>query len=309
MRFKIAGVDSLLAIFSCIIAIILWLVVQSQVDPHLVREYSIPLEIRHLKDGLTVSHAPNYVTVIADGTESELDRISLDQLAAYVNLSNAKVGQKSYPIHFANYLNSNANLVLKKPEEIIVLEKLVKKEIKVSLEEQGLPSSELIYGGATVNPEVIEISGPETQVSQVKKARAILNLSGLRPGTLVPSIIELIGDKNQYVPRVFAKPPVVMINPSLAPAPASKSIIINPIWRGAVAFGYKVESYSVEPNQVRIKGKSQAVAKVQSLETEAIDLNNLNQTTTFNVKLKTPSGTEIQGPEKVKVVVTIKQIL
>lgn len=305
MNFKFNRSDVLLAIASVCLALLLWIQIQSQVDPHLVREYSIPLEIRSLKNGLAVAHAPNYVTIIAEGTESELNQISLDRLKAYVNLSQAKVGQKSYHIKFLNLSNTSATLALSHPQEVIAIEKLVTKDINVTLEEQGLPPAGLLYAGASVNPDKVVLQGPETQVAQVAKARVILNLAALRPGHLIPAIIEVLGNKNQQIPSVYPKPAIVMINPSVAPAPASKNIPINPLWQGSVAFGYKIVGYQIRPSQIKIKGKSSVLANIDALDTEPVSLDKLDRDTKLEVGLKIPRGIEIIGNSDIYVTIKI----
>jgi YbbR domain-containing protein len=308
MNLKLNRSDLVFVIASISIALLLWLKVQSQVDPHLVREYSIPLETRSLKEGLAIAHAPSYVTVVAEGTESDLNQISLDRLKAYVDLSEAKVGQKDYPVKFINLSRTNATLTLRHPKEIIAIEKLVSKEINVIVEEQGLPTAGLLYAGSIVSPSTATLEGPETQVSQVVKARALLNLSNLRPGNLVPTIIEVLGDKNQQIPMVYAKPPVVMINPFVTPAPASKSVLINPIWRGKVLFGYKVTNYEVKPSQVQIKGKSSILAQINTVDTEPISIEGISKDTSFTVSLQIPPEVEIVGNNRVYVTLHVSPV-
>lgn len=305
MKIAISKENLLLMIVSAVIAILLWLQVQSQINPSIQREYSIPLEQRHLPENLIVTHTPSRVTVVAEGSQSELKSINPDEIEAYVDLSKAQIGQKSYPVKLRIFKKNNAELTLQHPIEVLKIERLLQKEFPVKIEARGLPPSDLIYDGAGARPDKVILQGPESALAKVVKVRAMFNLPQIKPGESYPATVEILGAVNRPVPFIHAEPSVVMIHPGVAAAPANKRVLISPLWEGEPAFGYKVSQYQLKPNQVKITGNIARVARTNILDTQPIPIQGLQKSKTFYVSLKVPVGIQVMDNQKIEVRVHI----
>jgi YbbR domain-containing protein len=305
MKLKMTRDELLLKIASLVIAILLWLQIQSRVDPSTQREYSIPLDIYYLKRDLIVTRAPSHVTVVAEGTQDALQQLESNRMHAFVNLSKAGVGQREYQVQLRLLKKFDLDISLKHPKEIIHVENLVRVPKSLSIEERGLPPSDLLYDGSILTPKQVWLVGAESLVAKVKKARVMLDLSKATPGDSTPALVELLGENNQPVQHVRSDPSVATINPIVAAAPTRKRILVNPNWSGSPAFGYKVKRFNVSPNQVEIEGNSSTLAHMTSLDTEPISIQDLTQNRFSYVKLKVPAGIKLIGKNEVRVLVII----
>ncbi len=286
MKLKISKENLLLMIVSAVIAILLWLQVQSRINPSIEREYSIPLEQRHLPENLIVTYIPARVTVVAEGAQSDLKTINPDEMEAYVDLSKATIGQKTYPIKLRTFKKYNVELKMHHPVEVLKIERLLQKEYPVKIEARGLPPADLIYDGAGARPDKVLLQGPESALAKVVKVRAMLNLSKIKPSESYPAAIEILGANNRPVEFIHAEPSVVMIHPGIAAAPTQKRVLVSPLWLGEPAFGYKVIRYELRPNQVQITGNIARVASTTTIDTQLIPIQGIQKSKTFYVSLK-----------------------
>jgi YbbR domain-containing protein len=295
----------LLAIVSLIIATMLWLQVQSQGEPFTQREIAVRLEIRNLPDHLIVTQAPATVSVVAEGTRDQLSRLDTSQIIAFTDLSEATSGMANYRVQLSAPTRLPVNLSV--PRSVVKIEAvaIARAERPVDVEAFGKIRPGLVFDGATAQPDVVTLIGPETQVPLVQKVRALVDLAKLQPGVSMPVTLEVIGPENKPMRLVHADPSVVTVLPAVAVAPESKSVLVVPRWQGQPAFGYEVKGYEIRPNQLELTGKSDRLAQVLRVETEPINLANAKADLNIRVRAIVPKGLRIKGSQEVVARVTI----
>jgi YbbR domain-containing protein len=285
----------LLAIVSLIIATMLWLQVQSQGEPFTQREIAVRLEIRNLPDHLIVTQAPATVSVVAEGTRDQLSKLDTSQIFAFTDLSEATSGMANYRVQLSAPTRLPVNLSV--PRSVVKIEAvaIARAERAVDVEAFGKIRPGLVFDGATAQPDVVTLIGPETQVPLVQKVRALVDLAKLQPGVSMPVTLEVIGPENKPMRLVHSDPPVVTVLPAVAVAPESKSVLVVPRWQGQPAFGYEVKGYEIRPNQLELTGKSDRLAQVLRVETEPINLANAKADLNIRVRVIAPKGLRIKG--------------
>lgn len=280
----------LLGFLSLIVAVLLWLQVETQTEPSKQREISIPLEMRNLPSELVATRYPSNVTIIAEGPPDALDKLNTKQISAFVDLSRAKKGIHPYGVQINAPTRMPTTLALRNPKEMIDISGVVKEDLPVTIDERGRPPQGLEYDGASAQPNMVTIYAPESLMSSVEKVRAMIDLSKLQPGTPIETVIEILGKNNQPVPFARAEPSIVRIFPAIASAPAVNRVLVTPMWKGQPAFGFQVASYSIRPSMLQITGRPAVIGKIAKIDTEPIDIEGLRQTHTISAKLKLPSG-------------------
>ena len=71
--------------------------------------------------------------------------------------------------------------------------------------------------------------------------------------------------------------------------------------------GFRVESYTVVPNQIDVTGESQDVSKVTTVDTDPIDLSSLRSSRTVSVRIRLPNGVSALGSETVNVLLVVRR--
>lgn len=315
MNEKLARIP--LAIASILLSLGLWLYVQYQDLPNQPsgpNRIAVPLQATGLRSGLWALNVPPTVEFTAEGTAEELAKIDRSNLVATVDLSNAAEGKNSY------------RAVLKAPTEYKVNWSPAFKKVTLTIEREstrtlpvtvdtagGLNVEKRLYNNASTEPESVTIHGPTSLVNDVVKARVILDLSKVTPQTAYKLPVELLQLNDLPVSdKITCEPREVTVRPSLTIAPTAKSLLVSPIFKGQPLFGYQIVSYEVFPNQVNIRGESEAIAKLSLVETEPIDITGISKTTIIETVLNLSPGLRSidanRAVEKVKVRIQVEKV-
>lgn len=294
----------ILGAVSLIMALLLWLQVDTQRAPAKQRELAVRVETRNVPADMIVTRGPRTVKVIAEGTTEQLDRITAEQIAAFVDFQNAGSGLQRYLVQLSTP-RINVPLRLQRAYEQFELSRMESRAFKLSVEPRGIVAGDLRYEGASADPETVSISAPEQALAKVNFVRAMLDLSKIRPGETMTAKVEVLDKDGRPIPFASSDPEEVTLRPAVAAAPATNRFLITPQWQGQPAFGYEVTAFTVRPNQVEAAGSPAVLARVQRIETEPIDLSGLRETTTFTVKLKRVDGIRLTGETSVRVTVVV----
>jgi len=280
----------LIAIGSFFIAILLWLQVQPLFDPDKEREFQVPLEVEGLPDRLMVTNAPEAVTLVASGTASDLDRLTAQNVRAYVDLRRVEPGNNTLLVQVSAPITSKIMLRARTVRITINVERIEEMKQQVQFATSGLPPEEYLFDGASMLPETVTVRGPASLIPRVKTVRVLLDLSRVRPSGSYPLPVEILDESGKPVPWMTAEPESVTVSPAVAPAPAARSVLITPTWEGQPAFGYEVTSYEIRPMQARVKGESGELSAITTIATEPISLAGAKSDISVRVPLRVPAG-------------------
>lgn len=306
MKFRIENL--LLAVLSIASAVFLWLHVQAREEPGKERELMVKVDLSGLKADFVVTKAPATVPVVAEGSQEALNQIDSESLSATLDLSNAKVGDNRVPVQLRAPTRANVTFSLRRLIERIEVARVLRTERAVEIETFGVMPPGLMFGDASSDPESVVLIGPEKVVPNVLKVRAMLDLSKLRPGMSYPIAVEVLGNSNQPVRLVRAEPSIVTIRPAVLAAPATKRVLVTPVFQGQPAVGFRVASYQVVPNQVSVTGNSSALNRVVTIDTEPASLAGLTADTSLSVRLRLPTGIKIQGSRMISIRVKVEPL-
>lgn len=288
-----------------LLSLLLWLQVQSQNEPTKERSFEVPLQARNLDEEFIVTRGLDQISVVATGTPQELDKINPDEINAYVDLSQARLGASRYEVRIQAPIRLQARIKPGRERQLLEVSRVTAQTFPVTRQERGLPPSDLQYSGATLEPDAVVVRGPENVMKQVRTVRVMLDLSKIRPSESLQAAVEILGVNNQALRLVTANPSAVTIRPGVTSAPVAKSLLVSPVWKGQPAFGFAVVSYSIRPNQVSVGGPPSTLALVQKVSTRPIDITELKSSTTLSVPIEVPAGVRAVKPTTVRVTVQI----
>ncbi len=293
-----------LFIVSLFLGLLLWLQVDTQREPGKQRELSVRVEARNVPNETMITRGPKTVKVIAEGTSDQLDKVSADQITAFVDFEKGKAGVAKYQVQLTAPKLA-VPIRLQRGIEQFELSRVIRRVYKVTVEPRGVSPGDLRFEGASSDPETIEVTGPEQAIASVNFVRAMLDLSKIRPGETYPAKVEILDSAGRPVLLATSNPEDVTIRPAIAAAPASNRLLITPTWRGQPDFGFEVKSYEIKPSQVEATGPPAVLARIQRIETEPIDLTGVRVTKTVEVRLKKPGGLSFKSSDRVRVTLVI----
>jgi len=298
----------LLLIISLVLSVMLWLQVDIQSEPNSQREFEIPLDIRNVPEGFMVVRSARKVKVVAEGAQSALQNLKTEQFSAYCDVDEKTSVKQRLALQMVAPTRLPVKISMRDTYTDIQLARIIRIEQKVVLEARGTVPNGVVFQGATVNPEVVSVTGPEDAINQVSEVRAVLELSQVDSGKTITAAIEVLNKDLKPVANTSAEPNTVSILPGVVAAPSESNVLVTPNYEGNPAPGYVVESITLIPNQVKITGESSAVARVRTIETQNISLEGIDKDKTTTVGLRLPRGIKVKSNSKISAVIRIRKL-
>lgn len=297
-----------LKLVSVLLSVLLWLVVQSQ-SPLMDRGlFTFKLVPRNVPAEVIVTKMPETVSIEAEGTREEIAKLKrlTDKLTATVDLSEAVSGVGEYRVQRID--PSDVSVKWGRVDPVIVsLDALVRVQKPVEVEAYNAPDG-LEFTDATVQPETVIIEGPESQINDVSKVRAQVDLgrSAFRAGATFSVNVEVLGE-SKLLPLITVSPGTVIVRPVLSPSVARKNVLVSPNWSGQPGQGFRVVGATVRPTSVELRGETQALKEIQSVATAPIDIGGVTSSRTVTVRVIVPRGVRAE-PQSVSVRIEIEAI-
>lgn len=272
-------------------AMALWMYVMLAVDPQESKLIeNIPVHITNtaeLEDRGFVIYPDEEITanVTVTGQLSKVKSINKDKIYVYGEIKKPIEGQNDMYLK-VNVSETVDNTVLRSPVAMVNLERVVKKDKAIKVNIEGAKKDDI--SEVKLEKNKVKVSGPRSMVNKVKNVEAELNVETgkdnfTRNFKLVP--IDENGEKVEDVvlSTYYVKADVEMYKQKTVP----------------IKFNIKednedIKSYDVSTKEVVIKGKKEAIEAVGSIETELIDLSQLEDSNEIKVNLIVPDGVNIE---------------
>lgn len=293
-------------IAAVLISVLLWKMVQTLNESPARQSFNVPLRFVNKPDDLDVTGRPTWVRVDVNFLGAEMINIDPDNVTATVDLKNAKPGTEGYAValSYSAAIKSLAKLTPKPDRVEITLERIVTRVIDVDAQFVGRKEG-FKLDQYNLDPPKVRIEGPETSVNAAVIARITIDLSNVEPAGSYEKQVEVLDKDDRPLPRIVVDPQNVVFRPSLAALPTTTNFVISPVWKGTPKFGFRVIGFSLEPNQVRLIGDAEALAAVTVIETQPIDITDIDANKELEIGLVLPEKLRTPGKAVVKVKIMI----
>jgi YbbR domain-containing protein len=292
-------------------AILIWLYVNAERNPTITQRFTVDVEVQHLQNGYeppTVS--PSQVTVVLTGVRSSVEQIAPRGIRAMVDVSGVAEGKQRLPVqlNLTKDLLQDVQVEIIPPTVQVTLTKRISKEFRVECLFVNAPPEGYVYLSPIVFPETAVVSGARERVNQVR--RLIVNAVPRKVGDEVDDdlpVLALDADNRPMSNGVTIRPSHVRVVLKLAPVSLTKTVLVTPMWKGTPDPSVAIEEIAIEPRTVVISGKPEVLARVHSVETEPIDIDNLTTDLTRNVALRSVDGVQLTT-SSVRVSVRVRRL-
>lgn len=289
-------------LISLLSAIVLWLYVMAIVDPQETKLFeNIPVTITNLDEldsnGFVIYPEVNLTTdIYVTGKLSVLKNISKDDITVSVTMSNFIEGNNG--VFLKANISKGVTYELKPDTIVIPLEKVVQEKRSVDVVVTGKYKNN--FDAVQLEEDSIKISGPRTLVNEVQKLQATLNVDENKDTYTTTLNLVPVNDRGQKVDGVTLETSSVNATVSLL---VEKNVPINPVFaEGSENLG----EYELSQNSITIKGKKDVVDNITSINTKAINLNDINVGSSKDVRLDIPAGIKID--ESIKITIKINEV-
>lgn len=301
--------NSTVKILALFISILLWSYVRGEDTSPTIREFKgvdvAILNEKLLNDSGLVLVEPKEikVNVKVSGRRSDVSSISKEDISAQVDLANARKGTNSIqikvdpPLKVSLYDVSPRNASFEIDSMITV-----KRDVELNVAESSSGDSIKDY---TISPKTIEISGPSTSINKISKVIVDIDVDKMDSNGIMKLPVKIIDSKGDQIKDVTSNIDMVEVSISLI---KSKKVNIKTKLSGSLKEDYKISSISVEPKTVIIKGLEKDIKNIEDIETEDINLTEIDESGKINTTLKLPDGVQVEaGKENVLVDIKLEK--
>lgn len=294
---------------SITLSVVMWVYVTGLDEAERVtRKFSCPLEYRGLDAQAMLRGRLSEVDIEISGTEQAITRLNYDAVKAYVDARNLLPG-KRYTVNVIVEYPDTITLVSCFPSQAIL--DIVRQVTRLMTVETVLPSNipEGYYiEGVSIIPKDVGVKGAEGDLAKVGSVRVMPSVEELQRGEELLMPVKF----NQSEPfdgNVTIEPAQVRFRGSLVRGLPRKRVPVNARLAGKINPDYEVKSIVTDPSEVQVEGNADDLAKIETIDTEIIELSMMNRDSVIVVPLKMPDieGVSIPGVTSVKVSIQLNE--
>lgn len=299
-------------IISLLLSFGLWIYISNVENP--VRTYevkNIPVELVNL-DSLTNSNFAvlenqNFtVDLKLEGPSTDVVKVRPEDFKIVADMSTyaLKIGENTIPVQIISYpenitIKNNGFLGIK-----VNLEELVKKDFTIQSKVKISYRDNIYEMNRKVTPDTVTVSGGSSTIDKISSAVISGEESGISGNFEKSYNIKFIDSNGDEVTGVSSNIDTAKLSVKVS---NGKSVPIDLKTTGTPKTGLELQGCELSSNYVNIAGSSDVLSQVQYIDTEIVDISQLDKTSEINVKLLVPEGVIItNGQEYVKVTVTLK---
>lgn len=162
--------NSIIKIFSFLFAVFLWFFIIGVKNSEV--GLMVPLELKNIPQNFMVmGNVKNDIEVRITGPQTIVKNLNPQQISVAIDLKNSKVGTTYYNLKTESIkVPRGIKVVRVFPTTISVrLDEIVKKDVGVLPDLRGKPSAGLYIGRLIIEPDVVQILGPKSDMQRINK--------------------------------------------------------------------------------------------------------------------------------------------
>lgn len=286
-------------LLSLLMAILFWFFVMDQVDPEISRVIeSVPVQLINTQEldqsNLKIMNQTDYfVNVEVTGRRNNVLSLNAKSIYLWADMRSVRNGINNVFIN-SSINSESVNIKAIYPQEIVLtVDRVVSLPKPVQIFFSDSFQESLYQEGLTINPIEIKVTGPESLVNSVSYLGGTLAVGALsadhtREVSLVPYSFD--GEIVNGVTLDFNYASVTVVIGKTKQVDILTEIIGEP------KEGFRVVDVVITPMAVDISGEINQVESVQSISTEAIQLNgDEDNSFILDAKLVLPEGIKTSG--------------
>ncbi len=298
-------------IISVVAAFFLWLLVVNYDDPIIPKSYDLEVVKINASAITTQNKAIEYlegetVSVSIRGKKKIVDRLTKDDIRAYVDLSKVSI---TGAIDIEIDVPDGIQIVQKRPTDMkIALEDIISVQKEVQYYFDGEPSESYVALEPAITPSIIQITGPESQVNLVTSVVVPINIKGVNKDVTLFATPQAMDKENNVVTTIVANVDRVQV---AVPILRKKTLPIIFEQIDNVAPGYRLTEVKINVNDVTVMGKDEILSGVESIIINNINLEGQTEDLTVQVSLEellAPNITIMSGEKIVTITLSIDKL-
>jgi YbbR domain-containing protein len=307
--------DFPLKAIAVVIAVVFWVAIMQNATPRLIPvafDGRVPVERPdNIPAGYVLRGQLGDVGVTLRGAPGVVDRVALSDLHATLDGKALTLGQ-SEPQDariMVTVAKEGVEVIDQSPLTVSVrVERLISRTVLVQPRFANEPPSGARAGDPAVTPTEARVTGPESDIARITAVLATVRFGDAQTDieTSTPAIpVDAAGVP---IDGLQVDPSVVVVKVPVLPTATTRTVPVVFTLRGVVATGYWVVGVAMDPFAVTVRGEEKVLSTLDRIETQPIDIGDLNATRKLNVALSVPTGVTLLRPTDVSVTVTVQAL-
>ncbi len=253
-------------LLSVLLAFAVWLIAIDQENPLRRQEYEQPIliEVRNMGEGLQSLQDLTSRTAMLTlrAPQRTLESQQADDFSAVIDLADLPEGSHEVQVD-VTALNPDVEIIAHEPRQLRVqLEPVISKVVEVEVEVMDSAAFGYDWQEPLAEPAEVEISGPRTQVEQVRSVIAAVFLRNAKSQVEQNRPLSPRNAQNLEVERVKVDPGTARIVVPVVQPPGRKEVVVRADVKGLPAPNYRLTGVKVEPLTVVLLGSPSALREV-----------------------------------------------
>jgi YbbR domain-containing protein len=300
-------------LLSFLLSFTVWVAAVTTEDPTIERtfEQSIPIQYIPPRTGLVLlGEPPKTAQITLRAPESVWAQLTAHDIELQVDLSQLEPGGYTIPLQPQVNLKPVRITQVDPPSIRVTIEPLVSKEIPVTVQVIGEPALGFDAAAPQYQPLQVIVSGPESRVTLVRQALALVEISGARAAVDTEVTLTPVDAFDEAVEDVHLEPERLRVQIAVEQGDRYRLVSVIPRIEGTPEYGFRINSIQVVPDQVIVTSTDPRALDTLPgfVETEAIDLTGARETIERRALLDLPEGFSLVGTQTVLVRVSITAI-
>jgi len=302
-------------LIALILAVSVWVSAVSAADPNEIHAYPKPIPLKVIGQDpslVLINELPATVEVSLRAPHSVWESLTAreDAIQATLDLTGLSAGEHTQTVQITVAMRPY-QIVLANPTTVtVVLESLATQTFPLSLSLSGQPAAGYQVGEATMDLTEVAVSGPDSLVRQVTRARVLVSLDGIRESIEDSVPVEILDAQNKALQGLTINPESVRVNIPISQQGGYRDVAVKVIVQGQVAAGYRLENIRVFPPVITVSSTDPELVNQLPgvVETQPLNLQDRKEDVSTRLSLDLPADITIQGAQTVQVQVSISPI-
>jgi YbbR domain-containing protein len=278
------------------LSIAVWISAVTSADPDETRKLPYPVTIQKIGQSSEITlRAPRSVWELLEANPQLVSAIlDFSTLSAGEHTSELQIQINARPVQIITVTPSTVTFNL---------EPLERKILEVDLNLVGEVAIGYQIGEANLEPVQVTVSGPQSKIEQVVRARVSVEVNGIRENLDQVSNIELLDAEGQIIEGLNVSPSSINVLLPVSQQGGYRDVAVKITIVGRVASGYRLTDLSVFPPVITVFSTNpDLVSNLPGvIETQPLDLQNAQDDITTRLSLVLPEGVSIIGEQTVLV--------
>lgn len=295
-------------LLSIVAALTAWFIISLNQSSIVNYPNKIEIDFKGLKESLVSVAADDSVQIKINVDPIDLKDLKDSDFKASVDLTELENGVYEKEIKVTTTLPEVQIISCNPRKTTVKIDTRETKTVPVRVKYDGTAAEGYIVSDATAEPEEVKVIGPKSTIDNITEAVAPIKINGEKEGFERVSQLFVYDAQGDEIKFVKIDPLSIKTKISVTPAGDTKTVGIKVKTTGNIKDGYWINSITTEPQTVTISGSRTKLSQTQYVETEAIDLTNLDADKTFTAQLNVDSGIKVEDKySSIKVTMNIEE--